>query len=98
MDKSTPVHVQLRLDRCLWCGKALPDGRYDRRTHNECRMKVHRWKRAPKRIQSDIYAKLEQIEERLECDWSFSDAVEALSGIQKRINEIYHAHSIVRVK
>jgi len=61
-------------------------------------MKVHRWKRAPKRLQSDIYAMLAQIEQRLDHEWSFNEAVEALCAIEKRIKQIYADNSIVRVK
>jgi len=98
MDRQAPVHVQLRLENCIWCGKPLPDGRYDRRSHNECRMRIHRWKKAPKRYQNDIFVLLKKIEARLDHEWSFSEAVDALKQVQCRINEIYHDHSIVRVK
>jgi len=98
MQGNTPAHVQMRLDNCLWCGKPLPDGRYDRKTHNNCRFKVYRWKNTTKRYASQVKTRLLEIEKRLNYELSFADGITALKAIQEEINAIYARHNIVRVK
>lgn len=97
-DKTSPVHVQLKLDKCLWCGKPLPDGRTDRKTHDRCRQNVYRWKRAPHRQAEHAKRSLRAIEMRLKYEFSFPDAIAALKAVQDEINEIYKRYNIVRVK
>lgn len=96
--QTAPKHVQLRLDNCLWCNKPLPAGRYDRKTHNECRVSLHRWKKKLNGATKRAVIELENIEHYLQYDWMFCDAAEQLKVLQEKINEIYRKHNIVRVK
>jgi len=98
VQENAPRHAQLRLDRCLWCNEPLPDGRYDRKTHDNCRNKIYKWKRHAKRYAGDCIKRLNSIEQRLNFEFSFQDAIAALHDIQSEINEIYKRHNIVRVK
>lgn len=96
--QTAPKHIQLRLDNCLWCGKPLPDGRYDRKTHNECRVKLHRWKRKLSRAKAEALKQIQIIEAFMQFEWEFCDAVNEMKSVQDAINEVYRKHNIVRVK
>lgn len=96
--QTAPKHIQLRIDNCLWCGKPLPDGRYDRKTHNECRVRLHRWKKRAVVAQKAAVKQIEKIEIYLNFEYSFCDGVEQLKLIQEAINAVYKKHNIVRVK
>jgi len=96
--QTAPKHVQLRLDNCLWCNKPLPSGRYDRKTHEACRVKLHRWKKKMYGATKRASIELENIEQYLNFDWMFCEAAAELKKIQDQINEIYKKHNIVRVK
>jgi len=98
VQKNTPQHVQMRLDRCIWCNKPLPQGRYDRKSHEGCRQKIYKYKRRSEILSNACIKQLNEIETRLNYEFSFSDGIASLVAVQKEINEIYKRHNIVKVK
>jgi hypothetical protein len=93
-----PTNAQLRFDNCIWCGHPLPGGRFDRKTHDECRIKLFRWRRKLKRYQrvaSDAIAKLSTM---MQYEVTFNEGVEALKSLQADIQSAYDANNIARVK
>lgn len=94
--KSGPIQQTIFL--CTWCNEPLPAGRTDRKTHEKCRQKMWRYKRAVKRETDKMMKSLSLLENYMMFQDTREEGIELLKSVISRINTVCENANIKRIK
>lgn len=89
--------VQLTIFDCQWCGKPLPKGRADMKTHKQCRSKLWRWKKKQERMAKNAVNLINHIADNSSLMFYREESISQLKAISAALGRAYAKHNIRKV-